>query len=411
MAGIVQHAKIETRTARARFKPGRQPHWQAIITGRAHLGWQKREGKREGRWLLRRYVAGAYTTQALGRADDVDEADGLRVLNFEQALTAARAALNVAPGNSWRLTVRDAFARYCEFKEAQGQPAAEMLARAEVHILPVLGDVAVADLTASQLRNWLADLAATPAQKRPKEGRPQYFAEPVTEEDIRRRRVTANRVLSIVKATLNHAYDEGHVANRDAWSRKLKPFRGVSKPSQKYLTVAQAKKLIAAADPELAALARGALETGARYSELARLVVGDFELSRQYSTINIRRSKSGRPRRVVLTPEGAKFFKQYCAGRPATDLIFRTSTGGPWTKSCQQIPMRNACERAGIVPPISFHGLRHTWASLAAMKDVPLMVISRNLGHTTTAMVEKTYGHLAPSYAAAAIKKGGPRFE
>jgi hypothetical protein len=72
------------------------------------------------------------------------------VLNFEQALTAARAALNVAPGNSWRLTVRDAFARYCEFKEAQGQPAAEMLARAEVHILPVLGDVAVADLTASQ---------------------------------------------------------------------------------------------------------------------------------------------------------------------------------------------------------------------------------------------------------------------
>jgi len=42
------------------------------------------------------------------------------------------------------------------------------------------------------------------------------------------RRASANRVLTMLKAALNHAYDEGHVANRDAWGRKLKPFRGRS---------------------------------------------------------------------------------------------------------------------------------------------------------------------------------------
>jgi hypothetical protein len=43
----------------------------------------------------------------------------------------------------------------------------------------------------------------------------------------------------------------------------------------------------------------------------------------------------------------------------------------------------------------SFHALRHTWASLAVMGGVPLLVVAKNLGHVDTRMVEKHYGHLA----------------
>ena len=39
------------------------------------------------------------------------------------------------------------------------------------------------------------------------------------------------------------------------------------------------------------------------------------------------------------------------------------------------------------------------------MNGVPLMVVAKNLGHKDTRMVEKHYGHLAPSYVAAAIRK------
>jgi hypothetical protein len=38
------------------------------------------------------------------------------------------------------------------------------------------------------------------------------------------------------------------------------------------------------------------------------------------------------------------------------------------------------------------------------------MVVARNLGHVDTGMVEKHYGHLAPSFIADAIKAGAPRF-
>jgi hypothetical protein len=44
------------------------------------------------------------------------------------------------------------------------------------------------------------------------------------------------------------------------------------------------------------------------------------------------------------------------------------------------------------------------------MNGVPLMIVAKNLGHNDTRMVEKHYGHLAPSYEASAIRAGAPRF-
>jgi len=44
------------------------------------------------------------------------------------------------------------------------------------------------------------------------------------------------------------------------------------------------------------------------------------------------------------------------------------------------------------------------------MGGVPLIVVAKNLGHADTKMVEKHYGHLAPSYVADAIRAGAPRF-
>ena len=44
------------------------------------------------------------------------------------------------------------------------------------------------------------------------------------------------------------------------------------------------------------------------------------------------------------------------------------------------------------------------------MNGVPLLVVAENLGHADTRMVERHYGHLAPSYVADAIRSGAPRF-
>jgi len=409
MAGAVKHAKLESRTARSRLKRGRQPHWQALVPGKVHLGYQCWKGDAVGRWVLRRYIGdNKYRTTALGRADDAALADGQNVLSFEQAEAKGRAMVASHQTTVHRLTVRQALARYINYKRALGQPVHDVLSRGTAHILPSLGDLVVAELTAEQLRRWLATLAASPKQTRPKAGVPQYKPAAEGDEAVRRRRASANRVLTMLKAALNHAYDEGHVSNRDAWGRKLKPFREVEVARVRYLNLAEAQRLLNACDADFRPLVRAALETGCRYSELARLEVQDF--NPDAGTVAIRKSKGGKPRHVVLTPEGADFFQHHCAGRTGSEVMFRHADGSRWNTSEQSRPMKEACEHGKITPRLSFHILRHSWASLAVMAGVPLLVVAKNLGHADTRMVEKHYGHLAPSYIADAIRAGAPRF-
>ena len=338
MAGTVQHARLESTSARDRLKRGRQPHWQALIEGKVHLGyqrWKGRDGEAGGRWLLRRYIgSGKYRVQTLGRADDAARADGADVLSFEQAKAKAHAMVASPNGNGngpiVRLTVRQAMHRYIDYKHQKGQPVGDLISRTNVHIIPTLSDLVVSELTAEQLRRWLATMAAAPAQRRAKDNKPQYRPEPTTDEEIRQRRASANRVLTMLKAALNHAYDEGHVANRDAWGRRLAPFEKVEVARVRYLTVAEAERLINACDPEFRALVRAGLETGCRYGELIRLEVCDF--NSDASTLAIRQSKSGTPRHVVLTEEGAAFFRRHCAGRSGHELMFPHSDGSAWAE-------------------------------------------------------------------------------
>jgi integrase len=71
--------------------------------------------------------------------------------------------------------------------------------------------------------------------------------------------------------------------------------------------------------------------------------------------------------------------------------------------------MRDACKRGSIVPAVGFHVLRHTHASIFAMRAVPMAVIARQLGHADTRMTERHYAHLAPNYIADTIRANFPR--
>lgn len=186
----------------------------------------------------------------------------------------------------------------------------------------------------------------------------------------------------------------------------MKSFDNVSAARPGYLTVDEGRRLINASDPNFRTLVKGALLTGARYGELRTARVRDYVNGK----LHIARSKSGRPRDVVLTEEGIAFFDALAVGRAGDAFLFTQANGEPWLPSNQTKPMYEACERAHIKPRIGFHQLRHTWASLAVMNGMPLMVVARNLGHTTTLMVEKHYGHLADTYVDAAVRASAPRF-
>jgi len=108
---------------------------------------------------------------------------------------------------------------------------------------------------------------------------------------------------------------------------------------------------------------------------------------------------------VALTDEGCQFFSRQTLVLPTGAPLLRRADGRSWARSDQQRPLQAACTAARI-EPITFHGLRHTYASRLAMNGVPLAVIAAQLGHTDTRMVEKHYGHLAPNYIADTVRAG-----
>jgi integrase len=376
------------------------------------LGYRRRDGA-AGTWLIRRFTGTAYQADRLASADDLSDADGVAILSYWQAIDAVRNRMaeqgHAAVESVRRLTVADAMDAYLPIIESEGRSAhtvRDAHYRDRALIRPALGKLIVTELTADRLRHWRDGLVKIAPRLRTKNGEKQKHRHVTGEDAIRARRASANRCWTILRSALNHAFSDGKVTSDHAW-RKVKPFKKVDAARIRYLTVAEAKRLINACEPDFRLLVRAALCTGCRYGELTSLVVSDF--NPDVGTVGIRESKSGKQRNVVLTAEGRAFFAELTAGHSGDEVMLRKADGTRWQMSHQLRPMAEAVKRARIKPKISFHGLRHTWASLAVMNNVPVMV-AKNLGHSDTRMVEKHYGHLAPSYVADEIRAGAPQF-
>ena len=411
MARTVRDTNLETRTARARLAARHKPHWRKIDQG-CHVGYYK--GKRAGSWVARHFRGnGKYAEKRLGTADDVQDADGVAILSFAQAQAEARewfkeqarSAAGLGPAGPYR--VREAIGDYLASYKVRGRGFRTTKYSVDAHITPALGDTEVAKLTSQQLSKWHEELAASPARFRTSKGQAQQYRGPSDDPDaIRRRKATANRVLAILKAALNHAYNEGRADSDKAW-RRVKPFKNVAAATVRYLTEAEAVRLVNACPPDFRNLVRAALATGCRYSELTSMKVSDF--NSDAGKVLVRSSKSGKARHVTLTDEGQRFFERATAGRTGDETTFLRADGMPWGHAHQRRPLTAACKVAIISPPVSFHILRHCVGSWLAMRGVPTAVIAHQLGHADERMAQKHYAHLAPGYVADTIRANLPQ--
>jgi site-specific recombinase XerD len=156
-------------------------------------------------------------------------------------------------------------------------------------------------------------------------------------------------------------------------------------------------------------MVQGALLTGCRYSELARMRVHDF--NPDAGAIHIRESKSGHARHVALNDEGRALFTSLCVGKTGKEMVFLRSDGGTWKSAQQTQPLADACKQASITPAIDFHVLRHSYASALVMRGVPLAVVGEQLGHAKGSPVTaRHYAHLSASYIADTVRAALPSF-
>ena len=415
MARAVRNPKMDTRTARNGLAERREPYWTVIAKGCA-IGY--RRGAKGGTWLARfRGEDGKQHHEALGAADDARDPDNITVFSFGQAQERARTFFarrarelsGDVQTHAGPYTVATALDDYFAARQQRGSKGVKADKHAaDARILPTLGTVELAKLTTRMIRDWHSALAASAKLVRTKKAAVERATKAHDQDDpdaVRARRATANRVLTVLKAALNHAFQEKHVSADEPW-RKVKPFREADAAIVRYLKAAECVRLVNACEPAFRALVRGALVTGCRYGELTRMRVEDF--SPEGGTLMVRTSKAGKRRHVALTDEGQTIIRALTAGRSPRTLIFRRDNGEAWRASQQQRPLDEASKRAGIEPEATFHALRHSYASSLAMVGVPMGVIAAQLGHADTRVTERHYAHLAPSYVADTVRAALP---
>lgn len=388
------------------MKPRAKPIYVSTARPGVHLGYRRLEGK-NGSWIVRRYQgrAGDYETKAFAQADDYADSDNGRILTYYEAMQ--RVGGEAAPLRQGEpYTVRQAVDDYVAWMGRNRKTARTSELTLRAYVTEYFGDRLLDSLGPADFERWVAWALKHKPAGRLRHGRlrvkPQAAAAEISPaERERRKKSTLNRVISSLKAAFNHAYKQKHVVSADAWVRMTK-FRGADTARVQRLTQDQARRLCNACDPDFRQLVEAALLTGCRYGELCAARVGDFDA--QTGTLLVAQSKSGKSRRVPLTDEGKALFTALSAERIESDLLLTKANGSGWAKSEQSRRIKEACTAAQIRPSISFHALRHSYASMLVEAGTPLAFVADALGHTDTRMVEKHYAHLAPNYIHDAIR-------
>jgi len=169
----------------------------------------------------------------------------------------------------------------------------------------------------------------------------------------------------------------------------------------RFLSIDEARDLLAELrkiSDQTARIATISLYSGMRLGEVLALKWRDIDF--EHGIITILDSKNGDSRPIFITDPIKSVLVELGKGEPCQFLL--VATNGDTVKSLSSTFGR-VVKKMGFNQGIddrrqrvSFHTLRHTYASWAVMAGVPLFQVGKALGHKSSIMTER-YSHLAPS--------------
>jgi len=213
-------------------------------------------------------------------------------------------------------------------------------------------------------------------------------------------RATINRQRATLSRFFTWAIERGYHPGPNPL-KQVRRFRE-SPGRTRYLTSAEADRLILAASEHLKPILRAALHTGGRLSEVLALRWKDVELERGLVVFRKETTKSRKERIVPLSPELTSRLREIRRRAPEEHVFgFR----GEAIRS-----VRTAFSRArkkAELPGLHFHDLRHTFASWYVQNGGDPYRLQKYLGHSTMALTQR-YAHLSPDFVADGARYIGP---
>jgi integrase len=207
-----------------------------------------------------------------------------------------------------------------------------------------------------------------------------------------------NRYQAWLRHVLNVAIRDGKLTTNPA--AKVKMLRE-SKGCIRFLSVEEEAKLLGQMGPVYSPYARFAILTGLRQAEQFRLEWAHVDLERGFLTLPM--TKAGEVQYVPLNKEAKEILRGLDSWQRSRWVFPSKNPASPINPRHLMWLYRASVIAAGI-EWVSWHALRHTFASRLAMQGVPLTTIAALLRHSTTSLV-KRYAHLSPTYLKSAIEE------
>lgn len=270
------------------------------------------------------------------------------------------------------------------------------------HITPAVGHIKLSGLTARGIQNLYTSKL---------------------EEGVGRR--TVELIHAVLHRSLKFAVRQGLLVNN--------PAKDVQRPHHQaermhILNEREIQRLLAfAAQTDFGALIQLAITTGLRKGELLGLKWTDIDWAN--ATIRVERQLQRFPHDTwkFVKPKTKAAIRTVKVGATTLSalgrllvqqqdweqthphwnkegVLFLSSTGTPKDPR-NTIREFKALLKAADLPNIRFHDLRHTAASVMLMSNMPLMRVTRQLGHAKASTTLDIYGHLIPGLEKDAMER------
>ena len=218
---------------------------------------------------------------------------------------------------------------------------------------------------------------------------------------------TVKHVLVIIRQIYNKAI------TWKLWAG-VPPTKGFKMPQinnkrQRFLTREEAKALLTAIKKRSQTqyeIGLISLHTGMRASEVFALKWGHIDIDR--GVLHVADPKGGTARDAYMTRTIKAMFEAKERGEPHR-LVYENRDREPfgevsktWVRTIRKLGLNKGIEDRR--QKVSFHTLRHTYASWLAIQGTPILEIKELLGHATLAMTER-YAHLIPDTKRAAVDR------
>ncbi len=260
-------------------------------------------------------------------------------------------------------------------ERAKSRSFGEYSRRMDWHVLPVLGEVALVDLTKPDVIRWRDDLLGTMSTG------------------------TVNTCMATLSSACSWFVDQGWIPVNPC--NRIKQAKHIAKVFPWLQTSESITRLLAACADNIRSFVAVLVGTGLRLDEALHLHWDDIDLEHRIIIVHRGRKgapKSGRMRHVPIFDSVLPVLQSMKLARGSNAMLWPgTKPGQTRNRSAVRKAFKAAAKLSGLPPALRLHDTRHSFASLYLADGGSLFTLSKILGHSSIAITEKCYAHLMPT--------------